>query len=197
MLRTVRDVCKFIGTQLQDAVCIETGSMYTCLPGNEVHTTTNNIYEFVVWEHGIFYSLDIDPEHIEFARKYCYAVGERLFGDRVWTADVHFLEGDSVDSLKRLRAQWSGGSIRGNSIDLLCLDSKEFDEDHMVNEYLAIAPSLCLDKHFVLVDDIHNQNSVKYKKTVPLLKQLGYSYIEVPTPTGLFLATKGYNLPCG
>jgi hypothetical protein len=51
------------------------------------------------------------------------------------------------------------------------------------------------DKHFVLVDDIHNPNSVKHKRMVPILKDYGYDCIEVPTPTGMLVATKGYKLP--
>ncbi len=179
-MKTVRDVCRCIGLVLQDAVCVETGCMYTCPPGNEVHTTTNNIYDFVVKGRGALYSLDIDRYHIEFAESY---IGE------VPPDTLYFIEGDSVDSMKKLSRDPK------LLVGLLCLDSKEFDEDHMVNEYEAIKTSLDPDRHFVLVDDIHNPNSVKYKKMVPLLKSLGYDYIEVPTPTGLFVAARGYPLP--
>lgn len=193
MVSTVREVCQYIGSQLRDAVCVETGCTYVCPPGNEVHTTTNNIYELVVWEHGILYSLDNDPAHLDFAQEQCRRAAARLFGDKEWTADFNFIEGDSVASLKALSKKWSGKGD-GNSIQLLCLDSKEFDEDHMVYEYEAIRSSLHPTHHFVLVDDIHNPNSVKYKKTVPLLKGAGYSWCEVPTPTGMFVAAKGYSL---
>jgi hypothetical protein len=187
-MKTIRDICKYIGSVVDDgAVCVETGCSYVCHPGNEEHTTTNNIYEYINKPHGIFYSLDIDPEHIDFA---CEFVRPLLDGH----ADMHFVEGDSVTSLETLSKQWSGKG-NGNSIDVLCLDSKDFDEDHMVNEFNAIRGSLHPDKHFVLVDDIHNPNSVKYKKMVPILKNLGYTWIEVPTPTGMFVAAKGYKLP--
>ena len=63
----------------------------------------------------------------------------------------------------------------------------------MVREFREVEAILA-DKHFVLVDDIHNPNSVKYKKMVPLLKQLGYDWVEVPTPTGMLVAAKGYSL---
>jgi len=189
-MTTVKEICKFIGSQIVPgaAVCVETGCMYTCPPGNEVHTTTNNIYEYVAGYHGILYSLDIDYEHIEFARQFVRPLQMALEG-----ADIYFIEGDSVASLTELSNKWSGKG-NGNSIDLLCLDSKEFDEDHMVNEFNAIKSSLHPERHFVLVDDIHNPNSVKYKKMVPILKGLGYSWKELHTPTGMFVAAKGYSL---
>lgn len=186
-MKTVREVCEYIGSVVGDgAVCVETGCTYTCTPGNEVHTTTNNIYIHIVHDNGILYSLDMDPEHLKFAHDFIQ--------DWLVNADVHFIEGDSVDSLVQLSKKWPGTGD-GNSIDVLCLDSKEFDEDHMVNEFNAIKNSLHPERHFVLVDDIHNPNSVKYKKMVPILKSLGYSWIEVPTPTGMLVAAKGYELP--
>ena len=187
-MKTVRDVCMYIGSLVGDgAVSVETGCSYTCHPGDDVHTTTNNIYEYINKEHGIFYSLDIDPKHIEFAQEFIEPLRDPH-------ADIYFMEGDSVASLVELSKKWSGRGS-GNSIDVLCLDSKDFDEDHMVNEFNAIKNSLHPDRHFVLVDDIHNPNSVKYKKMVPILKDLGYDWIEVPTPTGMLVATKGYKLP--
>jgi hypothetical protein len=181
-LKTVRDVCQYIGSAIGDnPVCIETGTMYTCNPGNEPHNTTSNILEFICHppKNGTLFSLDIDPEHIKFSMEWNRRSGVHL----------HCIEGDSVESLLELSEM-----VGQTMVDFLCLDGKEFDEDHMVNEFNAIKDCLA-EKHFVLVDDIHNPGSVKYKKMVPLLKELGYSYIEVPTPTGMFLATKGYPLP--
>lgn len=187
-MKTVRDICKYIGSVVgPGAVSVETGCSYCCFPGDEIHTTTNNIYEYISKEHGILYSLDIDPVHIEFAENFIEPL-------RTEHSDIKFMEGDSVLSLKTLRYKWSGKGD-GNSIDVLCLDSKEFDEEHMVNEFNAIKDSLHPDKHFVLVDDVHNPNSVKYKKMLPILKGMGYSWVEVPTPTGMFVATNGYKLP--
>ena len=188
-MRTVRDICKYIGAAVCDGpVCIETGCTYIMDPGNEIHTTTNNLMEYVcLYKHGILFSLDVSQEHLDFA------LATMPEGDDTYQVDIHLVLGDSVDSLKVLGQEWDG-SGEGNSVDVLCLDSKEFDEDHMVNEYNAIKHALAV-KHFVLVDDIHNENSVKYKKMVPILKELGYSYLEVPTPTGMFFATKGYMLP--
>ena len=184
-METVREVCQYIGSLLDaQPVCIETGTTYTCAPGNEIHTTTNNIYEHIcIPLDGTFYSLDIDPEHQQFAVNML----EPLYAEAE-SVRMKFIEGDSVESLWHLNR-------KGLEVDLLCLDSKEFDEDHMVNEYNTIKGSLRPDKHFVLVDDIHNPNSVKYKKAVPLLQDLGYKGVEIPTPTGLYVFCKGYDLP--
>jgi hypothetical protein len=62
------------------------------------------------------------------------------------------------------------------------------DEFNLVKHYLS-------DKHYVLVDDIHNKNSVKYLDMVPILKDLGYNWVQIPTETGLFVASKGYPIP--
>ncbi|MCK5019617.1 MAG: hypothetical protein KAS32_21340 [Candidatus Peribacteraceae bacterium] len=188
-MKTVEDICKYIGSVICDGpVCIETGCTYVMEPGNEIHTTTNNLMKHVcLYRHGILFSLDVSQEHLDFA------LSILPDGDATYQVHINPMLGDSVGSLMVLGQEWSGGG-EGNSIDVLCLDSKEFDEDHMVNEYNAIKHALA-ERHFVLVDDIHNPNSVKYKKMVPILKDLGYEYIEVKTPTGMFVATKGYVLP--
>lgn len=175
-MKTVRDVCEYVANKIRYCpTIVETGCTYG-QPANEDDTTTNNLAWLAGVGRGQLVSIDINPVHIGFAKSfiggYCY--------------NATFICGDSVDVLKGL--SFSDG------LDLLCLDSKEFDEDHMVNEYDAIE-SQFNEKHFVLVDDIHNGSSVKFKKMVPLLKELGYnSWREVPTPTGLFVAAKGYNL---
>lgn len=198
-MKTVRDICEYIGGVVcRFPVCVETGCMYVCCPGNEVHTTTNNLLEFVCAPtHGRLVSVDIDPEHVEFARSFVAPVTTPSGGP-----DVCFEVGDSVQVLETLAQELRevGDSCPGPDglpmlIDVLCLDSGEFDEDLMVREYAAIKGFLRPDKHFVLVDDIYNPSSVKHKKMVPLLKTLGYDYIEVPTPTGMLVAAKGYILP--
>lgn len=199
-MKTVRDVCEYIGQLMKSfPVCVETGCAYTCAPGDEVHTTTNNILEYICLPNrGRLASFDIDSDHINFAKGFVSSIKLEHPGDCV------FVCGDSVEKMKsafehlyEIRDSFPEGDPDGMpfQIDVLCLDSKEFDEDHMVNEFLAVKAFLKPDKHFVLVDDIHNPNSVKYKKMVPLLKDLGYDYVEVPTPTGMFVATKGYPLP--
>lgn len=197
-MKTIRDICKYIGSVIpRYPVCVETGCMYVCNSGNEPHTTTNNILEFICKpNNGRLVAFDVDAEHINFAKK--FITDNALYDKAV------FILGDSVIEMTRemsplyeIRESFSESDPDGRpfTIDVLCLDSKEFDEDHMVNEFNAVKDFLKADKHFVLVDDIHNPNSVKYKKMVPILKDLGYSWIEVPTPTGMFVATKGYKLP--
>jgi len=115
-------------------------------------------------------SFDIDEEHQNFARALCGA-----------SSPVEFVLGDSVEQLAKYPFDKTGG------IDLLCLDSKEFDPPHMVNEYRAIERHL-KPSHIVLVDDIHNPNSVKWVEMVPLLKALGYEWFELGTTTGMLVA---------
>ena len=179
MITTMRQVCQYIGQTIKkQPLCIETGSAYVIQETNLIHTTTNNIVEHIcVPNKGVLFSLDIDAGHQTLAN---YACSDK--------SSVVFLYGDSVDSLRAL-------SRLELSVDLLCLDSAEFDEDHMVREFDAIHHSLNREKHFILVDDIHNPNSVKFKKMVPLLKKYSYNFIEIGTPTGLFVAAKGYKLP--
>ncbi len=183
-MNTVLDVCKRLGEILCDKPnCVETGTMYTCPPGNEPHNTTSNIMEYICGPlDGVLHSLDIDVEHVNFAQDFCEPIIERVGGSL-----VHHV-GDSAEVMNWLASQMTED---GEKVDLLCLDGKEFDEPHMVKEFDAIKHRLA-EKHFVLVDDIHNANSVKWKLMVPILKELDYSFIEVPTPTGMFVAWKGY-----
>lgn len=178
-MKTIREVCKCIGENVRDyPICVETGCTYTMPSGNEIHTTTNNIVDYIcVPNNGKLWSFDIDSEHIEYAK-----------GVVSSAHCVEFFLGDSVCNLKGMVK-----NLKNKFIDVLFLDSKEFDEDHMVNEYKAVEKFLC-DNHYVCVDDIHNENSVKYKKMVPILKEMGYNYKEIFTPTGLFFASKGYLL---
>ena len=185
LAKTVEDVCKYVGGLIcKWPLCVETGSTYCIDKANLVHTTTNNIAHHVCLPNqGMLVSIDIDAEHQAAASSVCDPA-----------AYIQFICGDSAEVISRLWEPQFFIGVKphgGDGIDLLWLDSKEFDEDHAVNEFRAAEPYLST-KHFVMVDDIHNPNSVKYKKIVPLLKELGYSYVEIPTPTGLFLATRGY-----
>lgn len=176
MLNTVKEVCLKIGRCIdRKPLCIETGSTHDIRTHNLVHTTTNNLVEHVcVPNGGVLLSLDVDAGHQSLASFACPE-----------DSPVVFVYGDSQRSLMNI-------SKLNLVVDLLCLDSKEFDKDHAVREFKAIEKNLKLGRHFVLVDDIHNSNSVKYINIVPLLKDLGYSFLEASTPTGLFVAFKGY-----
>lgn len=175
---TVRDICKAISEQIcSNPICIETGSTYVIDSDNLVHTTTNNIAEYIVKKHnGSFWSFDIDPEHQSQAAKVC--------PDGI---DIHFVLGNSVEKLKIWAKKFSAEGI---GIDLLCLDSKEFDPSYMLKEYLAVE-NLLMEDHFVLIDDIHNPNSVKWLDTYPYLITKGYSFLEVNTPTGMAVGWRG------
>lgn len=176
-MKTVREVCELISSVIVDnPVCVETGSTYCDAEDNLIHTTTNNIVDIICApKGGKLYSFDVDREHQEIARRLCP-------DDKT----AEFILGDSVCKLE----EWA---LKGNKVDLLWLDSKEFDPPHMVNEYNAVR-HLLSEKHFVLVDDIHNGNSVKWVEMVPILKETGYKYFEIPTPTGLFFSYIGYSI---
>lgn len=172
VFRTFRDVCKDIGMKIKNTpVCIETGSTFRMpYQSDLVDNTTLNLYQYIVEPRGgVLYSLDKDPQ--------CEKIVKDLCGSK-----VIFLLGDSVQSIEKLPV---------SQIDVLCLDSAE-NSNHMVNEYMAAKDKLA-EEHIVLVDDVHNPSSVKYKKMVPLLKELEYEWFQVPTPTGLFVAWKGFD----
>jgi hypothetical protein len=152
--------------------------VYVCPVGNEVHTTTNNFLEYICCVNkGHLYSFDISQKHIEFAKDFCSTYAEH----------VTFFRGDSVENLKLFEPELP--------ISLLMLDSKEFDPDHALNEFLAVKDKLDTNGHYVMVDDIHNPSSVKHKKIVPYLKKIGYNFVEIPTPTGLFCGSERLLLP--
>jgi len=178
--RTVRDICKYIGSVIDDnPICIETGTTYFYLPEALEHHTTNNIAKYICApKKGLLYSLDIDPQ-VEM-------INSLFKDDEVSTDSLVMWQVDSVQGIQDV-----GHHV--DQVDLVCLDSAE-DATHMVNEYKMAAPML-KDKHFVLVDDIHNEGSVKYLDMVPMLKKLGYKWVQVPTPTGMFVAAKGYDIP--
>lgn len=174
-MKTVRDICRHLEATLNyQPMIVETGCTYGT-PANLADTTTNNLAAVAAFLDGMLVSADINEDHIAFARQFVAGMG----------LHATFLLGDSVLTLSSLTFS--------HGLDVLCLDSKEFDEDHMVHEYEAVKHQLN-DRHFVLVDDIHNGSSVKFKKMVPMLKDLGYDWREVPTPTGMFVAAKGYDL---
>lgn len=178
-LTTVEQVCRYIGGVVPvSPLCVETGTMFSVDKGNLVHTTTNNIFNHIcVPNGGKLFSLDLDEQHQAIAQSVCS--GPNCF----------YILGDSVSSLDMLSAHFVYDK---SFVDVLWLDSKEFDEDHAVNEYKAIKGALRPDRHFIMVDDIHNANSVKYKKIVPILRSLNYNWVEIPTPTGLFVSWLGY-----
>lgn len=181
-MKTVADICKYIGSIVDgNALCVETGCTYAWTQAelDQGYSTTYSIAKYICEPtDGMFYSIDNDASKIEVSRNMvelkCPSI-ERIF-----------ICMDSVEALKHL-------ALTSIIVDVLCLDSKEGDPEHMANEYLSIKDRLA-DRHFIMIDDIHNPSSVKWKKLVPMLKDMNYNYIEVPTPVGMFLASKGYPL---
>lgn len=174
-MNTIADVCDFMQKHLRSGIIIvETGCTYTSAADTLKDVTTPNLARLARNLDGALYSIDNDPEHIRYSQALL---------DAYEYSPVVFICGNSVEVLRKASMP---------KIDVLCLDSLN-DADHMMNEFLAIEHHLA-PNHYVLVDDIHNPNAVKWKKLVPHLKKNGYRGIEIPTPTGLFLATKGYPL---
>jgi hypothetical protein len=158
-------------------ICVETGTAYFLKPNDPYWNTTSAIVKRICEPlDGYLYSVDILDRT---------SIIKELF--RLGNTDISritLMQGNSPDVLS---------SLHLSHIDLLCLDSGE-NEDLLVDEFKAVE-HLLAEKHYVLVDDIHNQNSIKYKKIVPLLKTMNYIWKEYATETGLFVAVKGYNLP--
>lgn len=172
------EVAKFIAKYICDgAVCVETGTSY-CYPPNDPYwnTTSALVKRICEPKNGHLFSVDMLNRSENINELFALGATDRK--------KITLLVGHSVTVLKSLSLP---------RVDLLCLDSGE-NEDLLVDEFKAIK-HLLSENHYVLVDDIHNLGSVKYKKVVPLLKKLGYDWTEVSTPTGLFVSSKGYPIP--
>lgn len=177
---TFKDLAVRIGQAIvPEPFCVETGASYTRLPENEanlVHTSTHNI----VWHiakpnNGMLWTYDHSVEHLEICRA---GLG----------ADVSYWKGVPGESVEQLLL-----SNFPRPVDFVHLDSKEGDEDYMVQEFLALEPYLSPNA-IVCCDDIHNPPSVKWKKAVPLLKTKARSFTEVPTNLGTFVAFMGSDI---
>lgn len=192
MISNFRDLCFEISRVIcKNPVCIETGSTYDIRPENLMNTSTNNLYRtMILINKGELHSFDIDPEHQNTAKILCEN-----------NDSVVFRLGDSVEKLKEFVSTVKYAMQSANEdqkfIDLVLFDSKDGDTMHMLHEYEILEPYL-KDKHFILIDDIHNPNSNKWVRLVPILKASGkYTYGEINTPTGLFVAWKGYDFSLG
>lgn len=171
------EITKIIAKHLtQNPICVETGTPYGFPPNDPYWNTSSAIVKRICEPlNGHLYSIDLlDRSEVI---KNLFSLGN------LDLEKITLLVGNSPDIMKNLSV---------DRIDLLCLDSGE-DEDLLVNEFKAVQHLLSI-RHYILVDDIYNQNSVKYKKIVPLLKEMGYDWKECPTETGCFFASKGYLL---
>lgn len=186
-LRTFDEVSIFIAKHICDEpICIETGTMYSWEPETPCWNTTTSILKRICLpKKGILYSIDL-VHNLDVLEK-AFEAAEIPSIIRPFSYGSNEFRPMPGDSIQRLR------EISLSKLDLLCLDSGE-DPDLMLGEYDTIKHFLS-DKHYVLVDDIHNKNSVKYLKMVPILKELGYDWVQIPTETGLFVAVKGYPVP--
>lgn len=186
-LRTFEAVAEFIAQYVpEEVVCLETGTMYTWDPEVPYWNTTTALYGKVCRpKGGHLWSIDQEPNN-EVLEQAFKAIHAPKHPDDIVSCTI--LKSDSVKGIEHL-LKWYSIKI----IDVLCLDSGE-DPDMMVAEYEAARHHLAKN-HYVLVDDIHNAGSVKYLKMVPMLKELGYDWVQVPTHTGLFVAAKGYPVP--
>jgi len=194
-MRSLRDICQFINKHInKNPFCVETGCTWQFLPSALQHHTTNNILKYVAMPHdGMLITIDIEDRS--------EVIQKLLMSDNISSdCPLGFLVDESVRAIGALaRGDWifqnkdMRSSGKNPQIDLLCLDSSE-DAQHMVDEYLAAEPALA-EKHYLLIDDIHNPGSVKYLDMVPLMKEKGYDWVQVPTPVGMMVCAKGYPVP--
>lgn len=113
-----------------------------------------------------FYSVDINAEHLAFAKATCI----NLFGNDISTQFIHQ---DSVDFLRNFPSE----------IDCLYLDSFNFDfnnpepsQTHHLKEIQAAYPKL--SKHCVImIDDCNLPHGGKGAKVIPWLKERGWKVI--------------------
>lgn len=156
-------------------VCIETGIQHHFDQTNFDDYSTSNLLDCIVTKkEGTLYSFDNDPEHIKTFRE-----SDQYKNNIEWKKYLKIIEGDSIEQLKIFVENV-------DRIDLAFLDSKEFDDEHMLNEFKIIEKKIS-DEGIVMCDDIHNPSSVKYKKAVPYIKEKLDLWFEYNTPTGLFV----------
>lgn len=190
---TLKDVLLLVREYIgNNCVCIETGTQHDFDEKNKDGYSTTNIVEHICKpKNGILYSFDIEQEFADLCKKKMNELGDR--DDNRDDKYVRFVVGDSVVKLKECipiivtRMMNDKRVCRG--IDLVFLDSKEFDENHMLKEINLIRPYLS-QRCVIMCDDIHNPSSVKWKKAVPYIKEFVGRHWEAYTPTGLFVGIK-------
>lgn len=179
-MNSLKDLFIFLSYFLPDnPICIETGTQSNFDPNNKDYFSTINLIRYIIKpRNGILYTFDISEECIN----KCKEELERLKNEgEDYKNYAKFIVGNSTDTLKCV------SNIK--PIDIVLLDSKEFDEEHMLNEFKLIENHLS-PKYMIMCDDIHNSGSVKYKKAVPYIKTKVDLWFEYNTPTGLFVGIK-------
>ncbi len=198
---TLKDVLLLVRDHIGDnCICIETGAQHDFDEKNKDYYSTTNIIEHICKpKNGILYSFDIEQQVADLCKKKLdelevdeLEVNEsRDIDENGKNKYVRFVVGDSVVKLKECLPTIIAKSIgKRKGIDLVFLDSKEFDEDHMLKEINLIRPYLG-KRCIIMCDDIHNSNSIKWKRAVPYIKEWVDRYWEAYTPTGLFVGIIG------
>lgn len=187
-MHRIDKVLEKIGKVIKRPVlAVETGTCYVIEKENRPNVTTLNIIRYITSPNGILYSFDIDQDHIEKCKK---MIVEEM---GKFTPFVDFICGDSVKTLPQFV-----NDLKDYRIDLVCLDSKEGDPQHMLNEFNIISPYLA-ENHFILIDDIFTPNSVKAKKLVEYLDffvthvDTSYKKFVAETQTGMAIYVKNYD----
>lgn len=180
MTNTLKNLFISIEKIIRDkCICIETGIQHHFDPTNLDYYSTSNLLDCIVRKReGILYSFENEPEHIKRFKE-----SDQYKNNNEWEKYLKIIEGDSIEQLKIFVENI-------DIIDLAFLDSKEFDDEHMLNEFKIIEPYLKRDS-IIMCDDIHNPGSVKYKKAVPYIKDRLDLWYEYNTPTGLFVGIFG------
>lgn len=169
-------------------ICIETGIQHHFDPTNLDYYSTSNLLDSIIRKkEGMLYSFENDSEHIKMFKESEWYKNNSNKNNTEITKYLKIIEGDSIEQLNIFVENLNN---TGDKIDLVFLDSKEFDEDHMLNEFKIIENKVN-DKCIVMCDDIHNPGSVKYKKAVPYIKKKVDFWYEYNTPTGLFVGIFG------
>lgn len=114
-------------------VLLETG----CIRNLKEGTDSTLIIASLVKDRGLFYTLELRPEHIAVCREAC---GEH-------NRFINYVEGDSVESLRRMVE--SGELAR---VDFAFLDSRN-DGDHIWREFKTIEGSF-VPGSVLVVDDV-------------------------------------------
>lgn len=173
-------------------ICIETGIQHHFDPTNLDYYSTSNLLDYIIRKkEGMLYSFENESEHIKMFKESEWYKNNRNKNNTEITKYLKIIEGDSIEQLKIFVENLDNINNKVDSrIDLIFLDSKEFDEDHMLNEFKIIENKIN-DKCIVMCDDIHNPGSVKYKKAVPYIKNKVNFWYEYNTPTGLFVGIFG------
>jgi len=183
-MNTFKEVLLLVRDHIRDnCLCIETGTQHDFDKNNKDYFSTINIAELICKpKNGILYSFDIEQEFADLCKR-------ELVGTELGNY-VKFVVGDSVLKLKECLPSIVSRSDIRRGVDLVFLDSKEFDEDHMLKEINLIRPYLS-KRCVIMCDDILNPSSVKWKKAVPYIKEFVSEFQEVNTPTGLFIGFIG------